>query len=138
MQRDLDSGLATTASLANAADIRFVPLAGARAVAVTTSTDDAGSTLHVDVVPRGTSTVLEVASFPWSNLFIITADDAGIYWSAQGDHRVDGCSDTLCTSGIRHYTPSEPNFTISKLALDPTYIYFTMGGATGTVDKVPR
>jgi hypothetical protein len=138
IQRDLDSGLATTAALPYPAATQFVALAGERAVAITTSTDDAGSTGHVDVVPKGTSTALEVASFPWSTVFALVADDAGIYWSPQGEARVDGCSDVLCTSGIRHYTPTETNFTISKLALDPTYIYFTMGGATGTLDRVPR
>jgi hypothetical protein len=140
MQRDLDSGLATQATLQNPAETHYVVLAGAHAVAFTTSTSDAGTTGHLDVVAKGTTTVVEVATFPWSTLMGATGDDGGVYWSLQAEARIDGCSDPLCTGGTHHYSPAylSPPSTIGTLALDATHIYFSRGNSSVTILSVPR
>jgi len=135
VERDLDSGIATTVTLSQP-DTRYALMAGAYTVVLTSSTDDAGTTIHVNAITTGTTTVEEVASLPSTNVLSMAGDGAGIYWSPQAESRIDGCSDPLCTSGVRHFSPVllDPP---TMLALDPTFIYSPSGG-TPTVVRFAR
>jgi hypothetical protein len=139
-QRDIDSGAAMTATLPNLADTSYLVLAGAHAVAFTVSGGDAGSTTHVDVVAKGSSSAVEVATFPSTPVMAAAGDQGGFYWSPQSEARIDGCSDALCTGGIRHYTPAYlmPSSTLGTLAVDPTHIYFSRGNSSVYILSVPR
>jgi hypothetical protein len=138
VERNLDSGVATTVTLPGPSDTRYLLLAGQYTVVMTSSVDDAGAmTLHVNAVTTGTPTVKEVASFPWTNVLAMAADANGIYWSPQSEARIDGCSDVLCTAGTRHFTPSLTPWTLNAMALDPLLIYVSQGG-NGTVVKFAR
>jgi hypothetical protein len=135
VERDLDSGVATTVTLSQP-DTRYALIAGAYTVVLTSSKDDAGTTIHVNAVATGTTTVEEVVSFPSTNVLSMAGDGAGIYWSPQTESRIDGCSDPLCTAGVRHFSPvllSPPTL----LALDPTFIY-SPGGGTPAIVRFAR
>jgi hypothetical protein len=137
-QRDLDSGVTMTATLPNLTVTRSLVLAGAHAVAITQSTGDAGSTGHVNVVAKGSTRVVEVATFPFTTIMAVAGDQNGFYWSPQSEARIDGCSDILCTGGIHHYTPSYGSSTLGVMTVDPTNIYFGRGNSSAYILSVPR
>jgi hypothetical protein len=125
------------------AEVQYLPLAGGSAVVFTDSFADAGADagtviMHLDVVAPGSTTVTEIASFPQTKILATAADDAGIYWASQSEARVDGCQDLSCTGGVHHYSPAAPGSPIGSIALDPTYIYFTMSGTNPGVFRVAR
>jgi hypothetical protein len=148
LQRALDSGVSPQiVNLPYPAEVDFLPLAGANAVFFTDSFADAGAdaavdagavTMHLEVVPQGTNAHSEIASFPYDKILAMAADDAGVYWSSEAGARVDGCQDLGCTGGVHHYSPAAPGYTIGSLALDATYIYFTMSGTNAGVFRVAR
>jgi hypothetical protein len=136
VQRDLDSGVGPMVVLPGP-DTRYLFLAGAYAVAMSSTADDAGTTLHVNAIATGTTTVREVATFPWTNVLAMGADGAGIYWSPQNEARINGCSDVLCSAGVRHFSPTDVAFAPTVLALAPAWLYVSRTGA-GTTFEVAR
>ena len=138
VQRDLDSGTTTTAGLTGLADTRYVLLSGTYAVAFTSTVTDAGTVGHVNSVAKGSATAVDVGTFVWTNVLAAVGDDHGIYWSPQGEARIDGCQDALCSGGIRHYSPVYANSTLGSLALGPTTVYFSRGSSSGSILSVTR
>ncbi len=129
VERDLDAGTTTTVVLPGSALGRPL-LAGRYTVVAPTINDDAGATMHVELVTTGTNTLRDVANFPQSTVLGFAADDAGIYWALQGTSRIDGCSDLFCTAGVRHFSPNLSPNPPGPIALDPTFVYAIKSGTT--------